>query len=104
MSGEAEGSQRPSKTIAAISKNCDSRSQPRRRPSRRDSTGTSSASISGAHRNFMVYGVPTSANRPMVPRLTPDSVIQTSSVEPDKASGRPEEKPRNRTMSTRRLR
>ena len=52
----------------------------------------------------MVYGVPTSANNPMVPRSTPDSRIHTSSVEPDRASGRPEEKPRNRTISTRGLR
>ena len=44
----------PRKTIAAISRSCDSNSQPRRRPSRRDSSGTSSASISGAHRNLMV--------------------------------------------------
>jgi len=40
----------------------------------------------------------------MVPRSTPTSRIQTKSVEPDKASGSPDEKPRNITMSTRRLR
>ena len=34
----------------------------------------------------------------------PDSRIQISKVEPDKASGRPDEKPRNRMMRTRRLR
>ena len=32
--------------------------------------------------------MPTSANKPIVPRSTPDSRIHTSSVEPDKASGR----------------
>ena len=53
-SGDTAGSQKPRKTIAAISRNCDSNSQPRRRPNRRDSTGTSSASISGAQRNFIV--------------------------------------------------
>ena len=54
MNGETEGSQSPRKTMAAISRNCDSNSQPRRRPNRRDNNGTSSASISGAHRNLMV--------------------------------------------------
>ena len=52
--GAAAGSQRPRNTIAAISRNCENTSQPRRRPSQRDSTGTSSASTSGAHRNFTV--------------------------------------------------
>ena len=52
--GDSAGSQNPRKTIAAISKNCDSKSQPRRRPKSRDSNGTSSASISGAHRNLIV--------------------------------------------------
>src|ERR1019366_1423759 len=37
----------------------------------------------------------------MVPRSTPDSRIHTSSVAPDSASGRPDEKPRNITISTR---
>src|ERR1700760_4711305 len=40
----------------------------------------------------------------MVPRSTPDSRIHTSKVEPDSASGRPEEKPSSSTMSTRRCR
>ena len=40
----------------------------------------------------------------MVPRSTPDSRIQTNSVAPDSASGSPEEKPRNITISTRGLR
>jgi hypothetical protein len=40
----------------------------------------------------------------MVPRSTPASRIQTSSVEPDSASGSPAEKPRNSTISTRGLR
>ena len=53
-SGETDGLHRPRKTIAAIKRNCDSKSQPRRRPNRRDSSGTSSASISGAQRNLIV--------------------------------------------------
>ncbi len=52
--GALAGSQEPRKTIAAISSICVNTSQPRRRPSRRDSSGTSSASISGAHRNLIV--------------------------------------------------
>ena len=40
----------------------------------------------------------------MVPRSTPDSRIHTSSVEPDSASGSPEEKPSSSTISTRRCR
>src|SRR5882724_7919111 len=40
----------------------------------------------------------------MVPRSTPDSRIHTSSVDPDSASGRPEEKPSSKTISTRRCR
>src|SRR6266567_1461788 len=38
----------------------------------------------------------------MVPRSTPDSRIHTRSVEPDSASGRPDEKPSSKTISTRR--
>src|SRR6185369_625851 len=38
---------------------------------------------------------------PMVLRLTPTSAAQNSSVDPDSASGRPAEKPRNSTISTR---
>src|SRR5215470_9708053 len=37
----------------------------------------------------------------MVPRSTPTSRIHTKSVEPDSASGRPEEKPSSITISTR---
>src|ERR1041384_6224865 len=37
----------------------------------------------------------------MVPRSTPDSRIQTSSVDPDSASGSPEENPSSSTISTR---
>ncbi len=102
--GADAGSVRPRNTIATISSTCENTSQPRRRPSKRDSTGTSSASTSGAQMNFAVYGVPTSANSPMVPRLTPASRIQTSKVAPDSASGRPAEKPRNSTIRTRGLR
>ena len=49
-----DGSQSAKKTIAAINKNCESRSQPRRRPNSRDRIGTSSASISGAQANLTV--------------------------------------------------
>ncbi len=101
--GDAAGLQKARNTIAAISNSCDSTSQPRRRPSHRESSGTSSASTTGAHRNFSVYGVPTSVNRPMVVRSTPDWRIQTTSVEPDSASGRPAAKPRNRMTRTRGL-
>ena len=52
--GAAAGSQKPRNTIAAISRSCVNTSQPRRRPSQRDSSGTSSASVSGAQRNFTV--------------------------------------------------
>ena len=52
--GEIAGLQKASNTIAAISRSCENTSQPRRRPSSRDSTGTSSASTTGAHRNLMV--------------------------------------------------
>ena len=38
--------------MAAISEICENNSQPRRRPNKRDSTGISSASASGAQRNF----------------------------------------------------
>src|SRR5262245_30666679 len=37
----------------------------------------------------------------MVPRSTPASRIHTSSVDPDSASGSPEEKPSSSTISTR---
>src|SRR5215471_11665005 len=40
----------------------------------------------------------------MVPRSTPASRIQTKSVEPDSASGNPEEKPSSSTISPRRCR
>ena len=48
------GSQNARTMIASIRSNCENTSQPRRRPSRRDSTGRSSASTSGAHRNLIV--------------------------------------------------
>jgi hypothetical protein len=41
------------------------------------------------------------ANSPMVLRFTPLSAAHTCKVEPDSASGSPDEKPRNMTMSTR---
>ena len=56
ISADADGSQRPRKTIAAISKSCDSNSQPRRRPKSFDSTGTSSASTSGAQSELYRVG------------------------------------------------
>ena len=52
--GALAGLQKARNTMAAISSSCENTSQPRRRPSRRDSTGTSSASTTGAHRNLMV--------------------------------------------------
>ena len=59
------------------------------------------ASTIGAHRNFSVYGVPTSVKKPMVLRSTPEVALHTCKVEPDSASGSPDEKPRNITISTR---
>ncbi len=50
--GETAGLQSARSTIAAISNSCVSISQPRRRPSSSERIGTSSASVSGAHRNF----------------------------------------------------
>ncbi len=103
-SGERTGSVSASSRMAMISSIWENTSQPRRRPNRRVNSGTCSASTSGAHRNFNVYGVPTRANSPMVRRSTPDSRIHTSSVEPESASGSPEEKPSSSTISTRRCR
>ncbi len=51
---DLSGSFSPRKTIAAISSSCVNTSQPRRRPNQRDSSGTSSASISGAQKNLKV--------------------------------------------------
>jgi hypothetical protein len=52
--GATAGSAIPRKAIAAINTSWVSTSQPRRRPSIRDSTGTSTASTRGAHKNFAV--------------------------------------------------
>ena len=52
--GALAGSVNARNAVAAISRSCENTSQPRRRPSSRESTGTSSASTSGAHRNLMV--------------------------------------------------
>ena len=52
--GDAAGLQKARNTIAAISRICDSTSQPRRRPSSLESTGASSASTTGAQRNLSV--------------------------------------------------
>jgi hypothetical protein len=52
--GEAAGSQNAKNAMAAISSSCENTSQPRRRPSSGESSGTSSASTIGAHRNLMV--------------------------------------------------
>ena len=100
--GSTAGSHVPRKMIAAIKTSWVSTSQARRRPNSRDSHGKSRPSTRGAHRNFIVYGVPTNANMPIVPRSTPDSAIHRSSVELDNASGSPAENPRNKTTSTRR--
>ena len=50
--GEDAGSLTASKIIAPTSRIWVSMSQPRRRPSRRESRGTSSASTAGAHSGF----------------------------------------------------
>ena len=44
----------PSRTMVSISNICVNTSQPRRRPSQRENNGASSASVSGAQRNFTV--------------------------------------------------
>ncbi len=54
MSGAATGFWKPRKRIAAASSNWVASSQPRRRPSQRESRGTSRASTTGAQRNFSV--------------------------------------------------
>ena len=51
-SGSAAGSIEPSATMARMSAACVVTSQLRRRPMSRLSTGTRTASITGAHRNF----------------------------------------------------
>jgi hypothetical protein len=68
------------------------------------SHGGTKRSMSGAHKNFSVYGIPTSANMPIVRKSTPDTVIQACRVAPVKAKGSPEEKPRNVIMAILRLR
>jgi hypothetical protein len=97
------GSQSASSPIDAISMTWVSSSQPRRRPSRRVSTGTSSASTAGDQKTFAQYGAPTAANRPMVLMSTPLSVIQACSVWPASENGSPAEKPSSSTISTRGL-
>ena len=52
--GATAGSQKASSAIEMISRNCENNSQPRRLPNSGESTGTSSASTTGAHRNLMV--------------------------------------------------
>ena len=49
-----KGSRKPRNTIAAMSRSCDSTSQPRRWPSALPSSGTSKASTIGAHKNLIV--------------------------------------------------
>ena len=53
-SGERAGSVSARSTIDTISSNCEHTSQPRRRPKACVNSGTCSASVSGAHRNFSV--------------------------------------------------
>ena len=52
--GARAGSEKASSTMETISRSCENKSQPRRLPNSGDSTGTSRASTTGAHRNLMV--------------------------------------------------
>jgi len=76
------------------------KSQPRRRPR----NGGTKRSMNGDHRNFQVYGRPTSVKKPMVARLTPSTVIHACSVPPVRASGNPEAKPSRKMTARLRLR
>ena len=60
-------------------------------------------SITGAHRNFHVYGKPISANRPMLFRSTPSDRSQAAIRLIRMNSGSPDEKPMKMQISIRRL-
>jgi hypothetical protein len=72
--------------------------QPRRRPNQ----GRVIRSITGAQRNFRLYGRPTSVNIPMVFRSTPATVNQACRVPDVSARGSPEANP-NGSISAMRL-
>ena len=99
--GAAAGSLPPSSTMETISAPWVASIQPRRLPKRRVSHGSGTRSTSGAQRNFSVYGVPASANRPIVVLSMPTSASHSVSVPKVSASGRPLEKPRKPTATTR---
>jgi hypothetical protein len=93
------GSHQPSASVTAMRGIWIERPQPRRRPI---GIGGGSRSISGDHRNLKAYGVPTSANAPIVLRLTPAFANQAESVEAVSSKGRPLAKPSGRINITRR--
>src|ERR1700722_18664135 len=72
---------------------------PRRRPS---GIGGGRRSISGDHRNLKAYGVPTSANAPIVALLTPALANHADNVENVSSSGSPLANPSGRMSRTRR--
>src|SRR5580700_3632141 len=74
---------------------------PRRRPI---GIGGGRRSISGDHRNLKAYGVPTSANAPIVALLTPALANQADSVENVSNKGSPLANPSGRMSKTRRSR
>src|ERR1700722_18813993 len=74
---------------------------PRRRPI---GIGGGRRSISGDHRNLKAYGVPTSANAPIVALLTPALENHADSVENVSKSGNPLANPSGRMSKTRRSR
>jgi hypothetical protein len=47
-----------------------------------------------------VYGNPTKVNNPIVLISTPSTVNQACKVPPDKAKGKPEKNPKNKTANT----
>jgi hypothetical protein len=59
--------------------------------------------MSGAHKNFSVYGRPTSVKMPMVLRSSPMTVNQAWSVPAVRANGKPEAKPKGNIMPMRRF-
>ncbi|HSS29070.1 MAG TPA: hypothetical protein VLL50_14065 [Usitatibacter sp.] len=88
----SRGESDPIAAMSTASRTWVTRSHPRRRPR----NGGTNRSMVGDHRNFHVYGIPTSVKMPMVDRSTPSTVIQAWSVVPVSASGSPEEKASSR--------
>jgi hypothetical protein len=56
--------------------------------------GGTNRSINGDHRNLKAYGNPTRENNPIVLISTPSFTIHAESVEPVRARGIPDAKPR----------